>query len=548
MALLRTRQRATERNEEGLFRPAPRGDLATALSSRQAFREVAPETPRPVEMLEHVTVRGDDKLTADDLALHELLVDHAYRSTERRMDRLEHSIPVAHVLSFLGEHARRSSVKASLARLRSTTVTIGRSDGRLFEDVQLLVPWTEREGNADEVHYVIPRPIAALMASMPRYAYLELEPLSRMKSKYGVRLYRHLAASLAGKPFDLSNDEANRYELVVPVGTLADWLGYRPAEGKSLHAGQFAERAVYPAIADMFSVRRFELHEAQPVRAAKRGAPVEAWRFVLRLRPPSMHEVGRVPRKDPGLLKLIGGVDDPRYRVNQIVWLRAAALAAKHGASVTAAEFADGWLVALREALAMLRDETAAPLTDAYYETERLRGERLLNDVEYFGPQAAAWNWAMQELAKPDLVVFRGKEGKAMARAARKDRFERYRATPKGKQAVEAKAALRNAKRKTLRERLRESSVTAKPDVPDVAAATRLVMHMNVGTAAVESFAAELRGQAWNGTHQVSVRLLWEDRDTPGGDVWDLTGTFAMSQDDVARLLADARIDRIEAK
>lgn len=550
MGLLKTRLRAvtpSHRTEDGLFRPAPRGDLSKALTSRESFREIAPESPRPIEMLEHVTVKGDDRLSADDIALHELLVDHAYRSTDRTMDRLEHSIPTAQVLTFLGGTIRRAGVKASLARLRSTTVTIGAATGRLFEDVQLLIPWTEREGDVDEIHYVIPRPIATLMASQRRYGYIELEPMSWMRSRYGIRLYRHLAAALIGKMYDPSS--SNLHEVLVPLEQMAEWLGYRPPEGRPLHVGQMKTRALDPAIEDLFAVRHFQIHEAQPQHATTRGNPIESWRFVLRMMPPSHHEV-RPLGISKELLRHVGGVDDPAYRVDQILWKRAAAYAYRHGVNTSIFEIFDAWLIALKEALTMAKDDTAMPVSDGVY-THRLRGERLLIEIETRGAQAAAWAWAMDEIAKPDLLILRhGKEGSGLARDARKARFERYRATDKGREAVAKKAKERQEAKAAKKAMAHEAAADASRKA-DVAAtsAERLVLHLSVDPDEVESFVAELRGTEWTGTREIGVTVRWNDEETRDGfDVWVLEPGLALSQEDVRRLSEDSRITNVEGR
>lgn len=548
MSLLKTRPRATTtdtRTDEGLFRPSSRGDLSKALTSRESFREIAPESPRPLEMLEHVTVKGDDRLSADDIALHELLVDHAYRSTEKKMDRLEHSIPTSQVLTFLGGTIRRAGIKASLARLRSTTVSIGVAGGRLFEDVQLLVPWTERDGDTDEVHYIIPKPIATLMASQRRYAYIELEPMSRMRSRYGIRLYRHLAAALRECVYDPSS--TNLHEILVPVEQVAEWLGFRPPQGKTLHVGQLKLRAVDPAIEDLFAVRHFQIHEAQPQLGTTRGNPIVAWRFVLRVMPTDRHLVPRMGI-DPKFLRHVGGVDDPAYRVDQFLWLRAAQFAVDHGVNAFMSDFFGAWLIALNEALTMSQDDTAMPVSDGHY--TRLRGERLLLEIETRGAQAAAWAWAMEEIAKPDLIALTVKEKSGLARDAQRARFQRYKATAKGKAAAEAKAKERKEAKAAKKAKARDvAAEVAREAEIDATSASRIVLHLSGDADDAEAFVAELLGQPWTGAREVGVTVRWDDEGTfDGFDVWSLTPGLSLSQDDVRRLAADSRVSKIEVK
>src|SRR5690606_38384509 len=88
------------RTPGGLCRPRPGGDLAKALSSRQAMEVVAPESPRPSEMMEGVTVNGEDVLTADDAALHELLISHAY-AEDSSMPEVMHEIEMSAAIRYL---------------------------------------------------------------------------------------------------------------------------------------------------------------------------------------------------------------------------------------------------------------------------------------------------------------------------------------------------------------------------------------------------------------------------------------------------------------
>ena len=56
------------------FRPVNRGDIVKALDKPAALRVVAPESPRPLELLLGVTYDRESTLTADDATLHELLL------------------------------------------------------------------------------------------------------------------------------------------------------------------------------------------------------------------------------------------------------------------------------------------------------------------------------------------------------------------------------------------------------------------------------------------------------------------------------------------
>ena len=430
MGLLKRRQPRPEKpnsnwDARGNFRPQPRGKLTRAFADDKSLARIAPETPRPAEMLEHVAVVGDDKLTADDEALHELLVAHAYEQTDRLMDRAEYSIPTSYALSLLGENARRRGLKASLERLRSTTVSFGVARGRRYENVQLLVPWSEREGViGEEIHYIIPPPIQVLMASQDRYAHLELAPLGRMKSRYGIRLYRHLALAMSRKEW--SKDGDNLHTIRVTVDAMRAWLGVKDG-----HVGQLRLRAVDPAIRDLVHVQRFSLVPAdetlrekdvtgwvQIEREQKRGAPVAAWVFTMRLNPPRRFHVRQAVVADE-IMWSVGAPDEPRFRTPQSLWLRASSFGWDHGISGRHAGIFRGWLVAINEAL------TGNAVTDGYGIRD-FRGQRLLDAIDGDGAEDAAWDWLVEEVKSPDLLKLETVIGPSWRKAEREARIARY--------------------------------------------------------------------------------------------------------------------------
>src|SRR5690606_17220205 len=151
------------RTPGGLFRPRPRGDLAKALSSRRAMEVVAPESPRPSEMMEGVTVNGEDVLTADDAALHELLISHAY-AEDCSMPEAMHEIEMAAAIRYLGGRVERSDVRRSLERLKNTAVSFGTPETRRYEDVRLLEGYVEVGPERDVIHYRLPEPLRVLMS------------------------------------------------------------------------------------------------------------------------------------------------------------------------------------------------------------------------------------------------------------------------------------------------------------------------------------------------------------------------------------------------
>lgn len=421
MALLKRR---------GYFRPDHRGGLERALESKETLNAVAPETPRPLEMLEQIAVHGVDRLTTTDWALHELLVTAAYER-DKAMAAEGFSLPMAQALVFLGQHARRATVRESLARLRDTTVTYGVRGGRQYEGVPLIVGWTSRDEVSDDIEYVLPKPVRTMMSSMPDYAYLELDAIGRMKARNGsgIKLYRGLARAMSRKKWLPRAD--NLHVVEVSAKTMARWLGYAEPNGKPLHIGHLRERAVEPAIRDLVHVKRFEVvgegegivERVQVRRAKRKGAPIEAWIFTLRLNRPPEYHLLPAGISDEALVH-VGGADEPRFRVHRKLWLRAAELARKHRVASSAIPISRAWLVAVQEAL------NGAPATEG--SEARLRGQRLLDAVDRRGARAAAWDWFIEELEGPDLLAQPDVAGRSwyyIERDARAARIRRWKAS-----------------------------------------------------------------------------------------------------------------------
>jgi hypothetical protein len=393
---------------EGLYRPRPQGKLEEALTESGKLHAVAPASPRPAEMLEGVVVDGHGKgsLTADDAALHELLVSAAYEADMRMPSDVVHVIPMAQVLHFLGENARRDAVKDSLKRLLSTTVSYGLAGGRRYEQVPLLTSWLESGDCEDVVKFSLPEPICALMRSQPRYAYVELAAISAMRCRYSSRLYRVLALEAAKAKWEPGGE--NKVVVSVTPGDLADWVGFpRRADGAVAY-GKLKERLLSfladgeDKEGDLSAVRKFST-EIKEHRKPGRGREVERIDFVLTLRPPSykMVRVSFDPRHD---IARVGGKDLPEYRVNGHVWRRVA-IAFGERLGVEKHLAFQLWNVALNEAL------SGEALSNGYG-SRRFRGDSLLDEMRVNGPDYAAWGFFVEEAESPDLATsgFPGRE------------------------------------------------------------------------------------------------------------------------------------------
>lgn len=379
------------RTPGGLFRPRPRGDLAKALSSRRAMEVVAPESPRPSEMMEGVTVNGEDVLTADDAALHELLISHAY-AEDCSMPEAMHEIEMSAAIRYLGGRVERSDVRRSLERLKNTAVSFGTPETRRYEDVRLLEGYVEVGPERDVIHYRLPEPLRVLMSEQRAYAYVELAAFPKMRSKFSSRLYRVLALRAKGQPWTPGGE--NVVTVTATPDEIARWVGFPVSQDGRVHSGKLKERLLNKLEDDFAAVRAFRL-EFQ-LEHGGRGNALRKVTFRLHLSPPERHTVPMFfnPKQD---IARIGGTDAPEYRVESRTWRRAFKSYGKMF-GMTARAIADMWHVALHEAL------SGVALTDGYH-TRRYRGRRLLDAISARGADYAAWGLACEEADAPDLVL-----------------------------------------------------------------------------------------------------------------------------------------------
>lgn len=413
---------AIPRNDtRGRFLPKPRGVISASLMSQAALADISPESPRPREMLETVTMTGDDALTAQDIALHELLVACAYEQMYERAvagepTTIECEISLREICTFLGPSVRRQHVRKSLRALRRTEVTYGDPGGRYFEDVPLLVGWTQGDASRDVVRYVLPSPIAYLMASPTRYAYLELAAIAGMGTRYGVRLYRQLALRMAKQKWDPYADPTT---IELAPAEMADWLGYRETP---LHVGHL-KTVLDRAVCDLSSVRRFAVRLGEPVREAKRGAPIGAFRIIVELREPARTVAHVSPTVRNYGVTRVGGSDAPQYRVSSWTWRRISTMVESNPLALYNRRYQEAWFLALDEALCGKR------LTSDH--KRFYRGQGLLVAIDCLGADEAAWRWAIEEYGNPDLIEHRsechGTVFAAQLRDAERARYHRFR-------------------------------------------------------------------------------------------------------------------------
>ncbi len=413
------------------FQPAPRGSTSDALAKGASMAVIAPQSPRPAEMLAGVVIdNGAVDLTGFDLALHELLISRAYEN-DRSMTATSYEIPLVECLRFLGPDARRDAVERSLGKMEQIKLSFAGEDGRSFRGVKMLTFWEATKDSEMLLGYQFPDPIRWLMRTMPAYSYIELNALGRgsMRSKYSHLLYKRIALEVAKHPWKAGED--NRFELTFTPEQLAEVVGFPPVKG-IIPFGKLQERVISKVIDDFAGVRKFDVrlsYDGMP--APKKGTTVGRIEFHVRVNPDSHHTVfaNTAPFEKSGYR--IGAPDEPRYRINSVFWLRVPRTFKTLGIDHSFAKHT--WLVALKEAL------DNDPLTPACA-TRRYRGANLLSAIDADGVEAAAWNFFAEETELGrDLVgsqhVIRNR---VSANTARKERMERVK---KPKTAVPAPIA-----------------------------------------------------------------------------------------------------------
>lgn len=379
------------------FTPATRGDISTAIAEK-TISKIAPESPRPSPLLDGVKISSEDKLTAMDTALYELLLSRAYEiDADFKAAKIPlsdtHRIPVDVALSYLGASARRAAVKYALKRLNETTITFGSKDTRLYEDVPLLTSWFESDKTDDKIGFSFPQPIRDVMHRMPGYAYIELSPLPEMKSRYSIRLYKRLALEASKQKWSTTGDN-----IITLNGTPADvasWAGFQTENG-TVSMSKLRDRVLKFVDSDFADIRAFGVSFKENYGTG-RGRPVESIDFRIALKAPSHHQTHVSFERGEHKQKGLGGVDAAEYRVNSMIWQKVQATFWSNQKRLHTAYF-DAWQLALHEAL----DE--APVSPGYGRRE-YRGHCLLNAIKLLGADEAAFKFCAEEVADSDLLV-----------------------------------------------------------------------------------------------------------------------------------------------
>ncbi|WP_279482304.1 hypothetical protein [Aureimonas sp. SK2] len=518
------------KRERGLFPPAAGGSFKEAFKDHASFLRVSPTSPRPAEMLDHITVSGGTALTAQDWAIHEILMSAAYDAAtnpvipgdEAQIVGGEMQVRMGDLLVALGPNARRKNVLKSLRALRMTEISYGTPGGRTYANVPMLVGWHETEEDGEDfVVFMLPSPIWRLLTSQRSYANLELRALAGMATRYGIFLYRHLALRFArvtwnpdapDHEIELTPEDAARVigfdESPVVMGRLTtalkraveDLAGKRGGRDRS-DAEEVARRGV----------RAFAVEYLEPRHRVGKGNPIAAYRLKVTTRAPELHR-GRSNGVSAQLRQYVGAPDDPWLRVNSHVWAKAATLAFKHKRAAMAPWLFKAWLVALEEAL------VAAPVTPEYGR-RMCRGGRLLRLIRAEGPDRAAYAFAVEEIENPDLLdlieivgTYKAGDIEKAADAARRkrvadwknpDRKQRMKPLPKGPTKEEREAAEAERKAAIVAER------TARFEGANV-----VELDVRFGRAEDAKITAEgFKRYAWPGSRKVEIRLSYRAGD-----------------------------------
>lgn len=379
------------------FRPSTRGSLSSIVSDPGKFTQLAPESPRPVELLAGIRADGVS-LSHLDVACWEMVLSWTY-DVDPAMSEREYKMPTSALRRFLGEFTKTAEVVDSINKLSDVKLAFGSAD-RLYSGVRMIETWQEFTKSDRFIAWSFPEPIRRLMSEMTAYAHVELAAVvDKKSSKYWLPIYKWLA--LQCRTLKWSPDEKNEYWFDITPDHLADVIDFPRSFDGSYNIGKLTA-VVLDHHQDYEKVRRFKA-SAKVVRAPKRGRPVECYRFNVTVEPPSPQHVHAAFSPKSLREMSVGGVDDKRYVVQSATWVRAQAAFGRrpdmtkygylHG------DFYKLWKVALSEAL------NASPLTAGYH-TRKYRGRSLLDQMETEGAVYAAWAMITEETMKPDLLDY----------------------------------------------------------------------------------------------------------------------------------------------
>ncbi|MBY3594256.1 hypothetical protein HJA87_31130 [Rhizobium bangladeshense] len=376
------------------FRPSTRGSLSAIVETPAAFTDLAPESPRPAELLMGIRAEDGVTLSALDIACWEMILSWTY-DIDPAMEARAYRIPTSALRRFLGEYVKSAEVVASFNKLADVKLTFG-SAARLYSGVSMLTTWREAEKDDEFLAWQFPEPIRIIMSDMKSYAHIELAAIvAKKSSKYSTAIYKWLALEAAKRKWIAGGD--NRFCVPITPDELADLVDFVRDEKGSYNIGKLS--AVVSAHEnDYDSVRRFKA-SGKPIHAKRRGRPVEVYEFTVELQAPSPQHIK--PNYRPSNLRElgVGGIDDPRFMVQSDMWVRAQRAFSDANPTYLHANYWKLWLTALSEAV------DSKPLTSAW-DKRMYRGASLLDQIETEGADKAAWGLIVEEVSSPDLIDF----------------------------------------------------------------------------------------------------------------------------------------------
>ncbi|MCD2177354.1 hypothetical protein [Rhizobium sp. C1] len=373
------------------FQPVNRGSLITLAEKPSAIAKVAPESPRPLEMLSGVSTSGPE-LSVIDSVVHELLISNAYE-IDPKMTAESYKIDLSALVRWCGQNARKDDVLKSLNKLRSTTICYTGSEdaARRFQNVQAIIHWEEIKNDDVMIGYQFAAPIKELMRRMPAYAYIELAAIGNgsMSLKYSPALYKYLALQASKKRWLPGED--NEVFVQLSTAKLSEIIGFTGNVGQLT---RFLQKSIEE---DFTKVRRFST-SVEAIYESGRGNRLHSYAFTLTLRAPDFRHVRLYRDYSNKYANKYGGVDDEHFRVRSDLWTRANRAFNRNGlGSFREKNSFDLWKIALNEAL------SGKALTDGY-NTRSYRGDALLAAIDAEGADFAAWGFLAEEADDHDLL------------------------------------------------------------------------------------------------------------------------------------------------
>ncbi|MDQ0318992.1 hypothetical protein QO002_001130 [Pararhizobium capsulatum DSM 1112] len=247
------------------------GDFEKETSSERHLLD-NPQVERVRNLVETLGVVGADRLTAQDIAVHEYLIAWARREG---IQKPKQKVELGRLLDYLGI-TKPERVWQSLERLMATLVkyrivdpsTSKRAIKPLIEQVAMS---TNRLTSRTVIDYSIPGVIRDTILQSRSWAWLDINAFPKFATKYTGRIYPKLAL-MAGYDYRV------RKPWTPTIEELAQFIGYSEA-GEDIHVGSFL-RAIDKVLVDLEEhVDRFKVTCVKPRRGAGRGGRREGTFF-----------------------------------------------------------------------------------------------------------------------------------------------------------------------------------------------------------------------------------------------------------------------------